>query len=129
MQSKDNHKISGNGVSNKESKNSKEARMELVETPLLPAGYKVPKSRWTHPSTRMRELLESESYLFGPGIYDPLAGLGADVAREGRAQLPPAVATQEAAGDKGRDTDDEDDGLPRSGEAEEGDPCERKGNC
>src|SRR5438552_4461673 len=45
--------------------------MELAETPLLPPGYYVPKSRWTHPSTRMRELLETEPYLFGPGIYDP----------------------------------------------------------
>ena len=47
-------------------------KMELVETPLLPKGYKVPKSRWVHPSTRMRELLRTEPYLFGPGIYDPL---------------------------------------------------------
>jgi isocitrate lyase len=46
--------------------------MELVETPLLPKGYKVPKSRWVHPSTRMRELLRTEPYLFGPGIYDPM---------------------------------------------------------
>src|SRR5438552_6577020 len=45
--------------------------MELAETPLLPAGFYVPKSRWTHPSARMRELLETEPYLFGPGIYDP----------------------------------------------------------
>src|SRR5690242_17990823 len=47
------------------------SNMELVESPLLPPGYYVPKSRWTHPSTRMRQLLESEPYLFGPGIYDP----------------------------------------------------------
>src|SRR5216110_3114895 len=47
-------------------------KMELVETPLLPKGYRVPKSRWTHPSTRMRQLLESERYLFGPGVYDPM---------------------------------------------------------
>ena len=46
--------------------------MELVETPLLPPGYMVPKSRFVHPSTRMRELLDREPYLFGPGIYDPL---------------------------------------------------------
>jgi isocitrate lyase len=45
---------------------------ELVETPLLPPGYVVPKSRFVHPSTRMRRLLRTESYLFGPGIYDPL---------------------------------------------------------
>lgn len=38
---------------------------------LLPAGFQVPVSRWTRPSTRMRELLRTEPYLFGPGIYDP----------------------------------------------------------
>ncbi len=71
MQNGNNHKISGNGV-NKEATNSKATEMELMETPLLPEGFKVPESRWTHPSTRMRELLETEPYLFGPGIYDPL---------------------------------------------------------
>ncbi|MDP9319699.1 MAG: isocitrate lyase/PEP mutase family protein [Chloroflexota bacterium] len=45
---------------------------ELVETPLLPPGYGVPVSRWTHPSVRMRQLLETEPYLFGPGVYDPM---------------------------------------------------------
>ncbi len=45
--------------------------MELVETPLLPPGYRVPKSRFVHPSVRMRELLRTEPYLFGPGVYDP----------------------------------------------------------
>ncbi len=49
------------------------AEIELVPTPLLPEGYVVPASRFTHPSTRMRELLETEPYLFGPGIYDPMA--------------------------------------------------------
>lgn len=49
----------------------REAGMELVETPLLPKGYFVPKSRFVHPSRRMRELLETEPYLFGPGVYDP----------------------------------------------------------
>ena len=44
----------------------------LADTPLLPTGFVVPASRWTHPSTRMRELLRSEPYLFGPGIYDPM---------------------------------------------------------
>jgi isocitrate lyase len=48
------------------------ASVELAPTPLLPDGYAVPASRWTHPSTRMRELLETEPYLFGPGIYDPM---------------------------------------------------------
>ena len=45
---------------------------QLVETPLLPPGYVVPKSRFVHPSTRMRELLAAEPYLFGPGVYDPV---------------------------------------------------------
>jgi isocitrate lyase len=44
----------------------------LVATPLLPEGYYVPASRWIRPSTRMRELLRTEQYLFGPGIYDAL---------------------------------------------------------
>jgi isocitrate lyase len=43
----------------------------LRPTPLLPDGFVVPASRWTNPSTRMRELLRTEPYLFGPGIYDP----------------------------------------------------------
>ena len=47
-------------------------KLELVETPLLPPGFKVPKSRWVHPSTRMKQLLETEPYLFGPGVYDPM---------------------------------------------------------
>ena len=42
----------------------------LASTPLLPEGFQVPASRWTRPSTRMRQLLESEPYLFGPGVYD-----------------------------------------------------------
>lgn len=46
--------------------------VELVPTPLLPPGYLVPASRRTRSSTRMRELLDSEPYLFGPGVYDPL---------------------------------------------------------
>ena len=45
--------------------------VEIVSTPLLPSGYGVPRSRWTHPSVRMRELLRTEPYLFGPGVYDP----------------------------------------------------------
>ena len=43
----------------------------LVPSPLLPDGFQVPASRWIHPSTRMRELLRTEPYLFGPGVYDP----------------------------------------------------------
>jgi isocitrate lyase len=46
--------------------------IELVPSPLLPESYYIPKSRFTHPSTRMRQLLDSEPYLFGPGVYDPL---------------------------------------------------------
>ena len=46
-------------------------RIPLAPTPLLPDGFQVPASRWTHPSVTMRRLLESEPYLFGPGIYDP----------------------------------------------------------
>src|SRR4051812_10848593 len=44
----------------------------LARTPLLPDGYFVPSSRWIRPSTRMRELLRTEPYLFGPGVYDPM---------------------------------------------------------
>ncbi len=45
---------------------------ELVATPLLPDGFVVPASRRVHPSVRMRELLRTEPYLFGPGVYDPM---------------------------------------------------------
>src|SRR5438105_9441590 len=45
---------------------------ELVPSPLLPDGFKVPASRFVHPSTRMRELLATEPFLFGPGVYDPM---------------------------------------------------------
>src|SRR5215472_5150948 len=45
---------------------------ELMSSPLLPDGYFVPKARHVHPSRRMRELLASEPYLFGPGVYDPM---------------------------------------------------------
>src|ERR671935_2013881 len=44
----------------------------LVASPLLPEGFKVPASRFVHPSTRMRQLLDSEPFLFGPGVYDPM---------------------------------------------------------
>ncbi len=50
-------------------RNGSDAR--LAPTPLLPEGFVVPASRWTHPSIRMRELLRTEPYLFGPGVYDP----------------------------------------------------------
>jgi isocitrate lyase len=54
--------VSGNGAA---------PAIDLARTPLLPEGYRVPASRWTPPSTRMRQLLRSEPYLFGPGVYDP----------------------------------------------------------
>src|SRR5207248_242248 len=44
----------------------------LMPSPLLPEGYYVPATRNINPSTRMRQLLESEPYLFGPGVYDPM---------------------------------------------------------
>src|SRR5436309_8519078 len=44
---------------------------ELSETPLLPSGFKIPNSRYVQPSVRMRQLIETEPYLFGPGVYDP----------------------------------------------------------
>src|SRR6266480_6986616 len=46
--------------------------MDLVATPLLPEGYKVPASRNEDPSKRLRRLLASKPYVFGPGVYDPL---------------------------------------------------------
>ena len=48
-----------------------EPGLQLASSPLLPAGFQVPASRWTHPATRFRQLLETEPYLFGPGVYDP----------------------------------------------------------
>jgi isocitrate lyase len=45
---------------------------KLVPSPLLPDGFKLPASRFVHPSTRMRELLETEPFVFGPGVYDPM---------------------------------------------------------
>jgi isocitrate lyase len=47
-------------------------RGALVASPLLPEGFKVPASRFVNPSTRMRELLKTEPFLFGPGVYDPM---------------------------------------------------------
>src|SRR3954469_2725061 len=47
-------------------------KMELTASPLVPESFKVPKSRYVHPSTRMRQLLATEPYLFGPGVYDPM---------------------------------------------------------
>ncbi len=45
--------------------------MELANTPLLPAGFQVPKSRWTPPSRLLRQKLDSQPYVFAPGIFDP----------------------------------------------------------
>jgi isocitrate lyase len=47
-------------------------KSELMSSPLLPEGYYVPKSRQVHPSVRMRQLLKTEPYLFGPGVYEPM---------------------------------------------------------
>src|SRR5437660_7032316 len=47
------------------------AHAALAETALLPPGFTVPASRWTDPATRLRQLLQSEPYVFAPGIYDP----------------------------------------------------------
>jgi isocitrate lyase len=46
--------------------------MNLVSTPLLPDGFKVPSSRNEDPSRRLRRLLETKPYVFGPGVYDPM---------------------------------------------------------
>ncbi|MDQ6709467.1 MAG: isocitrate lyase/PEP mutase family protein [Candidatus Dormibacteraeota bacterium] len=48
------------------------ARPDLTPSPLLPEGFQVPASRAIHPSTRMRQLLDREPFLFGPGVYDPM---------------------------------------------------------
>src|SRR5499427_4324257 len=45
--------------------------MELATTPLLPEGFKVPRSRWIGPSQVLRQKLESQPYVFAPGIFDP----------------------------------------------------------
>jgi isocitrate lyase len=45
--------------------------MELASTPLLPEGFKVPTTRWEKPSTRLRRLMDTRNYVFGPGVYDP----------------------------------------------------------
>src|SRR5215813_6819781 len=44
---------------------------ELRSTPLLPSGFTVPTSRWLHPSTRLRSLLDTLPFVFAPGVYDP----------------------------------------------------------
>jgi isocitrate lyase len=44
---------------------------ELVATPLLPDGFTVPASRWTTPSEALRQRLDSQPYVFAPGVFDP----------------------------------------------------------
>lgn len=46
--------------------------MDLVSTPLLPEGFKVPASRNEAPSKRLRRLLAEKPYVFAPGVYDPM---------------------------------------------------------
>ena len=46
--------------------------MELIPSPLLPDGYKVPASRNEAPARRLRRMLETKPYVFGPGVYDPM---------------------------------------------------------
>lgn len=67
------HHLNGNGHynGNGNHKNGAGAK-ELMSSPLLPEGYFVPASRNVHPSKRMRQLLETEPFLFGPGVYDPM---------------------------------------------------------
>ncbi len=48
-----------------------ELTSELTDTELLPPGFQVPASRSIDPSTRLRELLDSEPFVFAPGVYDP----------------------------------------------------------
>src|SRR5437588_2975203 len=45
--------------------------VDLMSTPLLPEGFKVPASRWTHPSEVLREKMATQPYVFGPGVFDP----------------------------------------------------------
>jgi isocitrate lyase len=45
--------------------------MELATTALLPEGFRVPASRWTPSSKVLRQKLDSQPYVFAPGIYDP----------------------------------------------------------
>lgn len=45
--------------------------IDLRPSPLLPDGFRVPASRWAYPSTRLRQLLDRQPYVFAPGVYDP----------------------------------------------------------
>ncbi len=63
----------GNGQSNGNGNgNHVHPERELISSPLLPEGFKVPATRNIHPSIRMRDLLRTEPFLFGPGVYDPM---------------------------------------------------------
>src|SRR5438309_2146870 len=46
--------------------------MDLISTPLLPEGYKVPASRNEPPSKRWRRLLAEKPSVCAPGVYDPM---------------------------------------------------------
>src|SRR5438309_9678855 len=45
---------------------------QLVASPLLPDGFKLPASRFVHLSNRLRGLLDSEPCLYGLGVYGPI---------------------------------------------------------
>ncbi len=45
--------------------------VETSASPLVPPGRNLPSSRWANQSARLRELLKSRPYVFGPGVYDP----------------------------------------------------------
>src|SRR5437016_3884202 len=75
MSQQRNTNLNGNGASaatNGHGRQNGHAPHGLMSTPLLPEGFYVPASRNVHPSTRMKRLLESEPFLFGPGVYDPM---------------------------------------------------------
>lgn len=65
-------KANGHSRSSQPAASNGQNARALIGTPLLPEGYYVPATRSIHPSKRMRELLASEPYLFGPGVYDPM---------------------------------------------------------
>ncbi len=53
------------------SRNGRVHHPDLRPTPLLPPGFSVPATRWEHPSSRLRALLDSQPFVFAPGVYDP----------------------------------------------------------
>src|SRR5439155_23455513 len=50
---------------------TKEKPMKLATTPLLPKGFNVPASRWTAPAQVLRQKMDSQPYVFGPGVFAP----------------------------------------------------------